>query len=88
MNFDPAYTAKKVSIEQFSKDLALCGLSKPAEPPSADDAKHLLSCRYGLPFEPTKLSPLTTNDDPDFFKRLMANPNLPSYMQQLPRYYQ
>ena len=88
MNFDPAYTAKKISIEQFTKDLALCGAGKPADPPTGDDATRMLSCRYGLPFEPTKLSPLTTNDDPDFFKRLMANPNLPAYMQQLPRYYQ
>ena len=88
MNFDPAYTAKKISIEQFSKDLALCGLAKPADPPTPEDAARLLSCRYGLPFESTKLSPLTTNDDADFFKRLMANPNLPIYMQQLPRYYQ
>ncbi|HEX9392608.1 MAG TPA: amidohydrolase family protein [Usitatibacteraceae bacterium] len=88
MNFDAAYTAKKVSVEQFARDLALCGAGKPADPPSVGDAERLLSCRYGLPFEPTRLSPLTTNDDPDFFKRLLANPNLPAYMQQLPRYYQ
>ncbi len=87
MNFDFAYTAKKVSIEQFTKDLAICGLAKPSDPPSADDAKRLLSCRYSLPFEPTKLSPLTTNDDPDFMKAVMANPNLPGYMRKLPDYY-
>jgi 5-methylthioadenosine/S-adenosylhomocysteine deaminase len=87
MNFDFAYTAKRVSIEQFTRDLATCGLAKPSDPPSADDAKRLLSCRFGLPFEPTKLSPLVTNDDADFFKQLMANPNLPSYFKQLPSYY-
>ena len=87
MNFDFAYTAKKVSIEQFTKDLAICGLAKPSDPPTADDAKRMLSCRYGLPFEPTKLSPLTTNDDPDFMKAVMANPNLPDYMRKLPDYY-
>lgn len=88
MNFDAAYTAKKVSIEQFTKDLAQCGVAKPGDPPTIDDAKRMLSCRYGLPFEPTQLSPLTTNDDAEFFKRLLANPNLPAYLQQLPRYYQ
>ncbi len=88
MNFDFAYTAKKVSIEQFTKDLAICGLAKPSDPPTADDAKRMLSCRYGLPFEPMKLSPLTTNDDPDFMRAVMANPNLPDYMRKLPAYYQ
>ena len=87
MKFDPAYTAKKVSIEQFSRDLLLCGEAKPHDPPTAADAKRLLSCRFGLPFEPTKLSPLTTNDDVDFMRQLMANPNLPAYMQRLPDYY-
>lgn len=87
MKFDFAYTAKRVSIEQFTRDLATCGLAKPNDPPTADDAKRLLSCRFGLPFEPTTLSPLATNDDADFFRRLMANPNLPSYMQKLPEYY-
>ena len=87
MRFDPAYTSKKVSIEQFSRDLILCGEAKPSDPPTAEDAKRLLSCRFGLPFEPTKLSPLTTNDDPDFMQQLMANPNLPAYMKRLPDYY-
>jgi 5-methylthioadenosine/S-adenosylhomocysteine deaminase len=87
MNFDFAYTAKRVSIEQFTRDLTTCGLAKPSDPPTADDAKRLLSCRFGLPFEATKLSPLTTNDDADFFVRLMANPNLPPYIKRLPDYY-
>ena len=87
MKFDAAYTAKKVSIEQFSRDLLICGEAKPNDPPTAGDAKRLLSCRFGLPFMPTKLSPLTTNDDPDFMRQLMANPNLPIYMQRLPDYY-
>lgn len=87
MRFDPVYTAKKVSIEQFSRDLLICGETKPSDPPTAEDAKRLLSCRFGLPFEPTKLSPLTTNDDPDFMQQLMANPNLPAYMKRLPDYY-
>ena len=87
LNFDPTYTAQKVSLEQFSRDLLICGLAKPGDPPTAADAKRLLACRYSLPFEPTKLSPLTTNDDPDFMKAIMANPNLPTYMQKLPEYY-
>jgi 5-methylthioadenosine/S-adenosylhomocysteine deaminase len=87
MKFDFSYTAKRVSIEQFTRDLATCGLAKPSDPPTAEDAKRLLSCRFGLPFETTMLSPLATNDDADFFKRLMANPNLPAYMKKLPDYY-
>jgi 5-methylthioadenosine/S-adenosylhomocysteine deaminase len=87
MRFDFAYTAKRVSIEQFTRDLATCGLAKPSDPPTAEDAKRLLSCRFGLPFETTVLSPLATNDDADFFNRLMANPNLPGYMKKLPDYY-
>ena len=29
----------------------------------------------------------TTNEDPQFFSRLMKNPNLPKYLQALPGYY-
>lgn len=87
LNFDSAYVAKKVSLEQFVRDLLICGDSKPADPPTSADAQRFLTCRYGLPFEETKLSPLTTNDDTDFFSRFMANPNLPAYLKQLPAYY-
>ena len=54
---------------------------------TAADAKRMLKCRFGLPFETTNLSPLTTNEDPQFFSRLMKNPNLPKYLQALPGYY-
>ncbi len=87
MKFDVDYTAKRVSIEQFTRDLLMCGEAKPSDPPTAADAKRLLMCRFGLPFEETKLSPLLTNDDADFFTRLLANPNLPAYMKALPDYY-
>ena len=33
------------------------------------------------------LSPLTTNEDPDFMTRLLANKNLPGYLKLLPSYY-
>ena len=87
MKFDADYTAKRVSIEQFTRDLLICGEAKPSDPPTAADAKRLLSCRFGLPFEETKISPLLTNDDADFFPRLLANPNLPGYMRRLPDFY-
>lgn len=87
MKFDADYTARRVSIEQISRDLLLCGETKPSDPPTADDARQMLACRFGLPFEETKLSPLFTIDDADFFPRLMANPNLPAYMKALPDYY-
>jgi hypothetical protein len=54
---------------------------------STADAKRLLACRFGLPFEKTRLSPLTTNEDPEFMTRLMRNPNLPKYLRGLPAYY-
>ncbi len=87
MKFDASYTAKRVSIEQITRDLIVCGEVKPSDPPTAEDAKRMLACRFGLPFEETILSPLLTNDDADFFTRLMANPNLPGYLKQLPDYY-
>ncbi len=87
MKFDAGYTVRRVSIEQITRDLLLCGETKPSDPPTADDAKRMLACRFGLPFEETQLSPLLTIDDADFFTRLMANPNLPAYMKALPDYY-
>jgi 5-methylthioadenosine/S-adenosylhomocysteine deaminase len=87
LNLNTAYMAKRVSIEQFTRDFLICNLGKPNDPPTSDDAKKLLQCRFQLPFEETILSPLITNSDNDFFKRLMVNPNLPSYLQALPNYY-
>ncbi len=87
LSLDPGYMAKRVSIEQFSKDLAICNLGKPNDPPSVEDASKLLACRFQLPFETTLLSPLTTNGDAAFFPRLLSNPNLPAYLQALPDYY-
>jgi hypothetical protein len=83
----PADVAKRISVEQFSKDFLVCGAGKPSEVPSATDAKRLLACRFQLPFETTRLSPLTTNADPQFFKTLVTNPNIPAYLRQLPTYY-
>lgn len=87
LRFDAAYTARKVPIEQVTRDLLLCGLTGPADPVSAADAKRMLNCRYGLPFEKTKVSPLTTGEDAQFFPRLLANRNLPPYLRKLPEYY-
>jgi 5-methylthioadenosine/S-adenosylhomocysteine deaminase len=87
LQFDAAYTAKRVSLEKITRELLLCGEAKPSDPPTASDAARMLNCRFGLPFEETKLSPLLTEDDEDFFTRLTANPNLPTYMQGLRGYY-
>ena len=87
LKFEPAQLATRLSAEQAAKDYAQCGLAPPAASASAADAKRLLSCRFGLPFEKTRLSPLTTNEDPEFFSRLMKNPNLPKYLRGLPAYY-
>ena len=87
LQFDPADLAAKISMEQASRDLAVCNLPPPQGAVGVQDAKQLLHCRFGLPFEPTHLSPLVTSEDPAFFPRLMKNPNLPAYLQALPTYY-
>ena len=87
LKFDTAQLAAKLTPEQLAKDYEQCGLPAPTGTVSAADAKKLLACRFGLPFERTRLSVLTTNEDPEFFSRLMKNPNLPKYLRALPAYY-
>ena len=87
LKFEPAYVAKKISFEQMSKELQRCELPKPSDPPTTADAKRMLKCRFGLPFEKTTVSALTTNEDAQFFSRLMKNANLPGYLRALPGYY-
>ena len=87
LQFAPEYSAKKIPAEQISKDLLVCGQTKPADPPTPDDAKRALACRFGLPFEPTRLSPLTVHDDPEFFQRVLAIKHMPAYLQTITRYY-
>ncbi|MFZ2309134.1 MAG: amidohydrolase family protein [Rhodoferax sp.] len=89
LKFDAAQLAARLTPEQMAKDLAVCGVSAAADPSQVTrkDAKRLLACRFGLPFERTRLSPLTTNADPEFMSRLMKNPNLPRYLHKLPAYY-
>ncbi|MCE2990149.1 MAG: amidohydrolase family protein, partial [Nitrosomonadaceae bacterium] len=83
----PADVARRISIEQFSKDFLICGAGKPNDVPTATDAKRLLACRFQLPFETTQLSPLTTSADRQFFSTLVKNPNIPDYLRKLPTYY-
>ncbi len=87
LRLNAAQFAKRVSAEQFTKDLRLCGAEYHGAAPTAADANRLLACRFELPFEKTLLSPLTTNADPQFFVRLNANPNLPGYLKRLVEYY-
>lgn len=87
LDLDEAYVAKRISIEQFTRDFLICDVGKPADPPTAENAGKLLACRFQLPFEKTQLSPLITADDTGFFPRLLANPNLPGYLRALPDYY-
>ncbi len=87
LKFDAANVLKKISIDQMNRDLERCELAKLDGPITAADAKRMLKCRFGLPLEKTTLSPLTTNEDPQFLSRLMKNPNLPKYLQALPDYY-
>ena len=87
LGFAPAYVASRVSFDQISRDLQRCELAKPSDPVTAADARRMLKCRFGLPFEKTTVSPLTTNEDTQFFSRLMKNQNLPKYLRELPEYY-
>ena len=87
LKFDAAALATKLTPEQLAKDFAQCSLPAPSGVATPADAKRLLACRFGLPFEKTRLSALTTNEDPEFFSRLMKNPNLPKYLKALPAYY-
>ena len=87
LKFDPAELASKLSVDQAAKDFTQCGLAAPGAVLTTADSKRLLQCRFGLPFETTRLSPLVTNEDPEFFARLLKNPNLPKYLQSLPTYY-
>ena len=87
LRFEPAYVASRVSFDQMSRDLQRCELAKPSDPVTAADAKRMLMCRFGLPFEKTTVSALTTNEDPQFFSRLMKNQNLPKYLRELLGYY-
>ncbi len=88
LKFDPAQLAAKLTPDQLAKDFAQCKLPAPTgATATAADATRLLACRFGLPFEKTRLSALTTNEDPEFLSRLMKNPNLPKYLRALPSYY-
>ena len=87
LQFDAAYTARVVSREQITKDLARCNEPGPGDPASAEDARRMLSCRFGLPFEKTDLAPLTVDEDVKYFPRLLANPNVPDFLKTLPEYY-
>jgi cytosine/adenosine deaminase-related metal-dependent hydrolase len=87
LKFDAKQLAAKLSPEQVAKDFAQCGVAAPDGPVTPAVAARLMSCRFGLPFEKTRLSPLTTNEDPEFLSRLMKNPNLPKYLRALPAYY-
>jgi hypothetical protein len=89
LKFDAIQFAAKLTPEQVAKDFAQCSINESVDATkvSAADAKRVLACRFGLPFEKTRLSPLTTNEDPEFMSRLMRNPNLPKYLRGLPAYY-
>lgn len=87
LQFDGAFAAQKVGREQIAKDLALCGLPPPGETATSEDAKQMLACRFGLPMEQTKLNSLAVQDDEEYFRRLLANPNIPAYLRALPEYY-
>jgi hypothetical protein len=87
LQFDAAFTAGKVSVEQIAKDLAQCNPPPPQGAGTSDDARRMLACRFGLPIEKTNLNSLAVQEDEEYFRRLLANPNIPAYLTKLPDYY-
>lgn len=85
LDMDAAFLAKQGSATKIAQELSRCPGVSPGD--AVFNAKSFLSCRFGLPYEKTRLSPLTVNDDAEFMSRLMANPNLPAYLKALPDYY-
>ncbi|MEU9001805.1 amidohydrolase family protein [Streptomyces sp. NPDC048551] len=92
LDMDPRFLlervrAKPASVERIRAELSSCPGGAPAGALTPQDVARVLRCRLGLPFERTPLSPLTTAEDPDWTARLLANPNLPPYLRELPGYY-
>ncbi len=88
LDMNATFLASQGSVAKIGQELARCPGGAPATGSlTAEDAKRFLSCRFALPYEKTVLSPLTTNEDPEFMSRLMVNPNLPAYLKALPDYY-
>ena len=87
MDMDAGFLLKQATAAKVKEEFARCPGGPPDGALTADDTKRFLLCRYGLPYEKMLLSPLTTNEDPDFMTRLLANKNLPGYLKLLPSYY-
>ncbi|MFG2623264.1 amidohydrolase family protein [Streptomyces sp. NPDC048507] len=92
LDMDPGFLLERVrgkpaSVERIRSELSRCPGGGPAGELTPQDVARVLRCRLGLPFERTPLSPLTTAEDPDWAARLLANPNLPAYLRELPGRY-
>lgn len=93
LDMDPAFLLSQVqgkpeSLQRMRSELANCPGGRPVGTLTAADLKRLLTCRLGLPYERTTLSPLVTQGDKEWMARLLANPNIPTYLRLLPHYYQ
>ncbi|MCM2389798.1 amidohydrolase family protein [Streptomyces albipurpureus] len=93
LDMDPSFLLEQVqrrpdSVKRIVAELSNCPGGSSAGRLTAADMKRLLSCRLGLPYERTTLSPLVTNDDEEWMARLLANPNIPTYLKALPHYYE
>ncbi len=89
LDLDPELLAGRISADQFARDMAICGATAKGgdKVPSVNGVRELLRCRFGLPFERTRLNPLTVDGDAGYWSRFLANPNLPAYLKHLPSYY-
>ncbi|MBI3715966.1 MAG: amidohydrolase family protein [Betaproteobacteria bacterium] len=86
LSTEPALMAERIDRQQVEADAKSCKIALSA-PPTAEELRKISQCKFGLPYEPTTLSPLVTSDDGEFFPRLLANPNLPAYLKKLPDYW-
>lgn len=93
LDMDPGFLLERVrsqpeSVARIRAELAHCPGGAPAGALTPQDVRRVLSCRLGLPFEKTTLSPLTVHEDAQWPARLLANPNLPAWLRALPDYYE
>lgn len=88
LKFDPAATLRFMDAKRIGAQLKRCPGEPPlAGEPTAADARRLLACRFGLPFEATRRASLVADGDAEYWSRLFANPNLPHIFKRLADYY-
>jgi 5-methylthioadenosine/S-adenosylhomocysteine deaminase len=88
MRFDREFLRQRIPSAQVEKDLATCrNAPPPASPPTDEDFERFLRCKFPGGLAATRLDPLFTGLDDEFFRRLDANPNPPPEVKQVREFY-